>query len=292
VLIDLIIEPKQREVYFKKLQERMEGIEEAQISEVYKKSGERILVSSNSKILYNDYDKPFGYVLTFIDVTEEQRKVEDLKAFSSSAAHDLNSPLTKITSLIEFFDIENLNEEQRNYLQIIDTTAKNMKQLLSDLLSFSRLGSNALPKEEINLNVLLADVCKFIVPDTYQGKLILHDLPSIYGNESAIRQLFTNLISNAIKYSSKVDEPEVEVGFVKNEGTVEFYVKDNGVGLEPDQLAQLFTPFKRFHSKFEGNGLGLAIVKRIIEKHGGKTHVESKVNEGLCFYFTIAPLVG
>ena len=284
----LVLQPNMRDKYHTKLGLKEFKVDEIEVLELDKKSGEKAFVVFKSKALFSDVSNANGYVITFTDITEERRKMEDLKAFTGSAAHDLNSPLAKIASLIEMFETDNLDEEQRSFLKLIDTTVGKMKQLLSDLLSFSRLGSAPLPKTKLDLNILVNELCQSIVPSNFSGELKIGKLPIILGNESAINQLYTNLISNAIKYSSKVEKPIVEVGMIEIGEDNLLYVKDNGVGLNEAQINQLFTPFKRFHAKFEGNGLGLAIVKRIIEKHGGSINIESKENQGLRVYFTLA----
>lgn len=284
---DLVVPPNMRILYQGKLEEPERDLEEMDVMEIYKKSGEKVFVVFKSKSLISDNGQSNGHVITFTDITEERRKMEDLKAFSSSAAHDLNSPLTKIATLIELIETDNLDNSQKNFLGHINTTVTNMKQLLHDLLSFSRLGSSPLPKSEVDLNSMVKEICSALAPINFHGNINIQDLPVINGNEGAIRQLYTNLISNAFKYSSQVEHPQIEIGW-KHLGADKFlYVKDNGVGLNEEQVKQLFTPFKRFHAKFEGNGLGLAIVKRIIEKHGGSVRIESKENEGLCFCFTL-----
>ena len=285
---EMVLQPNMRERYLDKLSLKDTEIDNLDILEIDKKSGEKVFVLFKCKSLFTDGVASNGYVISFTDITEERRKMEDLKAFSSSAAHDLNSPLAKIANLIELFETENLDEEQKGFLTLINATVSNMKLLLHDLLSFSRLGSAPLPKTELDLNILVKELCHSIVPATFTGELNIGSLPLITGNESAIKQLYTNLISNAIKYSSKIDHPKIEIGMIEIGEENLLYVKDNGVGLNDAQISQLFTPFKRFHAKFDGNGLGLAIVKRIIEKHGGSIKAESKENEGLRVYFTLA----
>lgn len=284
----MVLQPNMRDKYHSKLGLKEFKVDEIEVLELDRKSGEKAFVVFKSNALFSDVSQSNGFVITFTDITEERIKMEDLKVFSGSAAHDLNSPLAKIASLIELFDTDNLDEQQKSFLKLIHTTVGNMKQLLSDLLSFSRLGSAPLPKAKLDLNILVKELCQSIVPSGFSGELKIGALPQIIGNESAIKQLYTNLISNAIKYSSKVEKPLIEVGMIEIGEDNLFFVKDNGVGLNEAQINQLFTPFKRFHTKFEGNGLGLAIVKRIIEKHGGSIKVESKENQGLRVYFTLA----
>lgn len=163
-----------------------------------------------------------------------------------------------------------------------------MKVLTQDLLTFSRLGKQPLEKAEVNLNSVVEEVIKQQKPFDFKGTIQLNPLQNAFGNEAALKQLFNNLISNAFKYSSKKENPAIEIGSYQKENQVFYYVKDNGVGLNAEQMKTLFTPFKRYHSKFEGNGLGLAIVKRIIDKHGGTIFAESDTDKGLTFHFTLS----
>lgn len=135
---------------------------------------------------------------------------------------------------------------------------------------------------------MVEEVIKQQKPLDFKGTVQLNTLPNALGNEAALKQLFNNLLSNAFKYSSKKENPAIEIGSYQKEHQTFYYVKDNGVGLNQEQMKTLFTPFKRYHSKFEGNGLGLAIVKRIIDKHGGTIFAESDTDKGLTFHFTLS----
>lgn len=289
VVVDMIIPISRRTEFYERLSKRKNGLEENYETEVYTKTGEKILIDIKSRNLMDENGKNYAYVVSCTDITEEKLKIEDLKAFSASAAHDLNSPLSRIQSIVEILKRQPLEEEMKKYLSIISTTTTNMKDLLHNLLEFSRLGTQQLVKQSIALNTIVQEICKQQTPSGFNGTIIQHTLPDIIGNEGAIKQAFTNLISNAIKYSSKTFQPKIEIGSYKEKEQTFFFVKDNGVGLNEEQLKQLFTPFKRFHNNFEGNGMGLAIVKRVIEKHGGTIYAESTTGEGVNFYFTLSP---
>jgi signal transduction histidine kinase len=168
----------------------------------------------------------------------------------------------------------------------IDETAKGMRNLLRDLLQFSKLGATQLEKTMTDLDPIVKEVYCFYATN-YNGTSTILPLRPAVINASAIRQLYSNLISNAIKYSSKTDAPAIEVGYYEKDRQIVYYVKDNGIGLNSEQLKKMFTPFKRFHVQFEGNGLGLVIVKRIIEKHGGNIWAESEPGKGLTIFFTL-----
>lgn len=288
-VIEMIIPIDRRAYFLDKLTNRNNGIQEDYHTEIIRKDGEKITIDIKSNALFNDQGVSDAYVVSITDITDEIRKIEDIKAFSSIAAHDLNSPINKILTVVDLVDPDSLNEENKEFLQMVKTTIVGMKTLIQDLLTFSRLGTKALEKTTVNIHEIVQEVCKQQIPSNFKGKLSIQDLPEAKVNEGAIKQLFNNLISNAFKYSSRKDLPEIEIGAYTKDRQTFYFVKDNGVGLNAEQLKTLFTPFKRYHSKFEGNGLGLAIVKRIIDKHGGNIFAESDTDKGLTFHFTLSP---
>lgn len=288
-VIEMIIPADRRATFIERLSSRKKGIQEDYQTEIIRKDGEKIIIDIKSNALFNDLGTSDAYVVSITDITDEIRKIEDIKAFSSIAAHDLNSPINKILTVVDLVDPNSLNEENKEFLQMVRTTIVSMKTLTQDLLAFSRLGTQALEKATVNINAIVQEVCKQQMPLDFKGQVNIQELPETKGNESAIKQLFNNLLSNAFKYSSKVPIPEIEVGTYAKDGQTYYFVKDNGVGLNEEQLKTLFTPFKRYHSKFEGNGLGLAIVKRIIDNHGGNIFAVSDTNKGLTLHFTLSP---
>lgn len=289
VVVEMIIPIEKRAVFLERLKNRKQGIQEDYQTEVIRKDGEKIIIDIKSNALFNEKGASDAYVVSITDITDEIRKIEDIKAFSSIAAHDLNSPINKILTVVDLVDPDSLNEENKEFLQMVRTTIVSMKTLTQDLLAFSRLGTQALEKSSVNINEIVQDICKQQLPPNFTGQLSIQNLPDAKANEGAVKQLFNNLISNAFKYSSKKTVPEIEIGSYTKEGQTYYFVKDNGVGLNEEQMKTLFTPFKRYHSKFEGNGLGLAIVKRIIDKHGGNIFAESDTDKGLTLNFTLSP---
>lgn len=289
VVVEMIIPLDRRAGFIERLKHRKSGIQEDYQTEVIRKDGEKIIIDIKSNALFNEQGYSDAYVVSITDITDEIRKIEDIKAFSSIAAHDLNSPINKILTVVDLVDPSSLNEENKEFLQMVRTTIVSMKTLTQDLLAFSRLGTQALEKSSVNINEIVQDICKQQLPPNFTGQLSIQNLPDAKANEGAVKQLFNNLISNAFKYSSKKTVPEIEIGSYTKEGQTYYFVKDNGVGLNEEQMKTLFTPFKRYHSKFEGNGLGLAIVKRIIDKHGGNIFAESDTDKGLTLHFTISP---
>jgi two-component system sensor histidine kinase/response regulator len=221
----------------------------------------------------------------------------ELEAFSYSVSHDLRAPLRAITGfsniLLEDYT-DALDAEGKRLLNVIQSNTKKMGQLIDDLLSFSRLGRKEIKKSNIgmeNLAKTIFEELKFINQER-TIKLNYNALPSAHGDPALIREVFANLLANAIKFTKKEENAVIEIGCETKENENIYYVKDNGVGFDMEYANKLFGVFQRLHSdkEFEGTGVGLAIVQRIIHKHGGRVWAEGKVNGGATFYFTL-PIV-
>jgi len=159
------------------------------------------------------------------------------------------------------------------------------------LLSFSRIGRSEIHFSSIDMTRMARDVFEGLIANTTNNdhRITLLDLPNCLGDSTLIRQVWTNLISNAIKYSSKTKEPYISIGFEQNPEEIVYFVKDNGVGFEMEYVNKLFGVFQRLHNSadFEGTGVGLAIVQRIIQRHGGSVRAYGEVNSGASFYFSL-----
>jgi len=158
-VVDLIIPASRRGEFYLRLETRHKGQEEDYETEVFKKNGDKIWINIKSRNLYDENGVPYAYLVSVNDITDEKRKIEDLEAFTGSAAHDLRAPLARISSVISLFDTGSLNEEQKLYLSVIEETAIAMRQMLQDLLSFSRLGATQLEKTQLDLNEIVKDIC-------------------------------------------------------------------------------------------------------------------------------------
>jgi len=230
------------------------------------------------------------------DLKENVQQLEmankELESFSYSVSHDLRSPLralTTYTQIIEEEYIESLSPEAQRLFESIKRNTYKMGRLIDDLLEFSRLGKKTLKKKIINIKELIESVYKELETPYVKGVLTLDELPGIEADYSLLKQVIVNLISNAVKYSSKKENAQIHVGFLNKEDEVVYFIKDNGVGFDMEYLNKLFGVFQRLHSEkeFEGTGVGLAIVSRIIEKHGGRVWAEAKVDHGATFYFSL-----
>jgi light-regulated signal transduction histidine kinase (bacteriophytochrome) len=237
-----------------------------------------------------------------IDVTERKKAEEQLlsvnnllHSFSYSVSHDLRAPLRHINGFIDLFRkkaIAKLDEKEIRFLNIITDSAQKMGVIIDELLAFSRLGTAPVNKEKVNMNLVVEDVLKEIKNGIKDQKVewVIRFLPECEGDVGLLKLVFTNLLSNALKYSSKVEKSVIEIGTDTKDEKIVYFVRDNGAGFDMKYQDKLFGVFQRLHTEdeFEGIGIGLANVKRILDKHGGEIWAESKVNEGATFYFTIS----
>ena len=220
----------------------------------------------------------------------------ELEAFSYSVSHDLRAPLRHIdgfSNLLEKRAAASLDDESRRFLAIISRAAQQMGKLIDDLLAFSRIGRSPLRHETVAHDRLIAEVIADAGYDT-AGRAVAWEigpLPTGHGDPALLRQVWRNLLDNAVKYSGKTAQAQVKVAAVHDPATEEyvFSVRDNGVGFDMAYADKLFGVFQRLHgpAEFEGTGIGLANVRRIIGRHGGRTWAEARVNEGATFYFSL-----
>jgi signal transduction histidine kinase len=222
---------------------------------------------------------------------------KELEAFSYSVSHDLRTPLRAINGysimLKEDYAAE-LDSEGNRILRNIITNAKMMGQLIDDLLAFSRLGKKELVRSHVDMQSLAENVVDELLQHEPENKyrIGIDLLPGIEADQVMIRQVLINLVSNAIKYTSKKAQPEIVIGSKEEEKRIIYHIKDNGAGFDMAYSAKLYGVFQRLHSQeeFEGTGVGLALVKRIIDKHKGDVWAEGIENIGATFYFSLPKL--
>jgi signal transduction histidine kinase len=236
-------------------------------------------------------------------VTAEQLKLRDqqlvvtakeMEAFSYSVSHDLRAPLRAIDGfaqiLVEDYG-EKLDAEGKRITSIIRASTVQMGHLIDDLLSFSRLGRQEVKKNPVAMRALADEVYQELKKAAPERKIefTLDELPDAKADVNMMRVVWTNLLSNAIKFTSKKDAAKIEVGSQSGDGSVTYFVKDNGAGFDMKYIDKLFGVFQRLHSteEFEGTGVGLANVKRVVERHGGSVKAEGTVGEGATFSFTL-----
>jgi len=221
---------------------------------------------------------------------------KELEAFSYSVSHDLRGPLTTLHGfadlLLEKYGSA-LGEQPRNYLHRINEAVTRMSCLIDDLLKLGKVNRQQLSLCDVGLRRLVEEVVHELEAETANRKIEwrIEALPVIQCDRGLMKQVLTNLISNAIKYSRTRDPAIIEVRGVFIEGESTVLVRDNGVGFDLTSAEKLFSPFQRFHraEEFEGTGIGLATVQRIIEKHRGRIWAHSEPQKGSTFYFTVGP---
>jgi len=219
---------------------------------------------------------------------------KELESFSYSVSHDLRAPIRAINAytkiLMEDYS-EKFDTDGTKVLHSIIRNSKKMGELIDDLLAFSKLGRKQVTVSEIDMMALVNQVREELLFD--EGELIpefnVSMLSPAKGDQSLIKQVWINLISNAIKYSRNQPAIHIEIGAYEKNNEVVYYVKDNGAGFDMQYYDKLFGVFQRLHSQeeFEGTGIGLAIVQKIVHRHNGTVWAESTLNEGACFYFSL-----
>lgn len=216
----------------------------------------------------------------------------DMEAFTYSVSHDLRAPLRIIngfTTILEEDYTSKLDEGAKRLTSIIKKNTQKMGLLIDGLLDFSRMRLQDVHQSTIDTNKVVEDIVKTSNENTTRPiEWIIPDLPQTWGDLNSIRQVWTNLISNAVKYSSHNEHPKIEIGSFNEEDQTVFFIKDNGVGFDASYKDKLFKVFQRLHSadEFEGTGIGLAVVHKVISKHGGKVWAEGEVGKGAAFYFS------
>lgn len=272
-----------------------------------KKNGELFWEYISISPIKNESGAITHYVAVKEDITEQKqtarnleealievkRSNKDLEQFAYTASHDLQEPIRMIKSyaqLLEMQNKEDFSKDGQEFINYITEGASRMQQLINDLLKYSRVSTTGKSFEEVDCNVVLKDVLedlKFLILEE-NAVLEIGNMPIVKGDRTQLRQLFQNLIQNAIKFKCEKN-PEIKIRSEIKDKYWLFSIKDNGIGIDPKFHERIFTIFQRLHSreKYQGTGVGLAICKKIIERHGGQIFVESELNKGAVFYFTI-----
>jgi signal transduction histidine kinase len=222
---------------------------------------------------------------------------KELESFSYSVSHDLAAPLRHIqgyVGMLQRATVGMLPENAQRYLETISASSVEMGHLIDDLLAFSRMGDEKMNSTVVDLDKMLCEVIEGMEIAT-NGRNIswnLAPLPQAMGDAPMLRQVFANLVGNAVKYTRERDQAEIEVGVAGGEdGQCIYFIRDNGAGFDMRHAHKLFGVFHRLHrsDQFEGTGIGLATVKRIVERHGGHTWAQGVVDQGATIYFTLQP---
>ena len=228
-------------------------------------------------------------------VSELRDLNQELEAFSYSVSHDLRAPLRAIKGFTEMLSDEHaarLDPEGLKLLNIVMRNARQMDELIEGLLSLSRLGRQEIRPSRVDMSLLARTVFDQLVEGSTDGAvLVIGELPAASGDPMLVRQVLVNLIGNALKFSSRVEQPVIEIGGAAADELNEYYIRDNGAGFDMAYSDRLFGVFQRLHSsdEFEGTGVGLANVQRIIHRHSGTVRAEGAPGKGATFYFSLPP---
>ncbi len=258
-------------------------------------------------LFFNAEGVPQGFIGVYFDISERvkaekiiKKQVDDLERinaeleqFTYTVSHDLRSPLVTIKGSLNLLrdDIKNHDQQQiEEGLARIEAATGRMHHLLEDLLQLSRIGRIGNPFLWFSMNELAEEVKDYLhgILEESQAQLTIEDLPEAFGDRSRIMEVLQNLVENAVKFRAPKRIPEIEIGCRHYNGEAVYFVKDNGVGIDPRQLEQVFVMFKKLEPESLGSGLGLALVKRIVEFHGGRVWAESEgPGTGCLFCFTL-----
>lgn len=213
---------------------------------------------------------------------------QELSDYAHMVSHDLKSPLRSVDALAAWLMEDNkdkLDDHCNAQLGLIRSNVEKMDALINGILEYSTIGKNKVEAYDVDTNKLIEDISESLhVPSHFS--IIKSDLPIIKGDKYRLQQLFQNLISNALNYNDK-EKGKIEIGYKEEEDFWQFYVKDNGKGIDEQYFDKIFNTFQKLESNLESTGIGLSIVKKIVDIYGGKIWLTSKLGEGTTFYFTL-----
>lgn len=278
------------------------------VTENIRKDGSRVWMNWTHRPIRNEKGELVEILAVGSDITDVKRAEElllqkrgqledanrELESFSYSVSHDLQAPLRAIegySRMILKHNCGQFDEDTVRKFQVIMENVKQMGKLISDLLNFSRLERRDMIVQRVDMSALIREVWQEIVTINPGRALTLklEELPPCFADRALLKQVISNILGNAAKFTSSRDEAVIEVGFQKQKNEIVYYIRDNGVGFDMNYYDKLFIIFKTLHDRKEygGTGVGLALAQRIINRHGGRIWAESKINQGSTFYFTI-----
>jgi PAS domain S-box-containing protein len=229
---------------------------------------------------------------------ELERSNRELQEFAYVASHDLQEPLQMVSNHVQLLSRRyhgRLDQDADEFIDFALEGTSRLKSLIADLLAYSKVGTNSSRFAHVEMARVFTRVMETYQPmiEEYRGSISCDDLPVVLGDDEQLIQLLQNLIDNSIKFRSK-EPPRIHVGARQLSERWLFFVRDNGIGIDPQYTERVFVLFQRLHSRddYPGTGIGLAICRKIIERHGGHIWVDSEPGKGATFYFTLAPVEG
>ena len=215
---------------------------------------------------------------------------EELTTFSYTISHDLKNPLSSIKGFTELLLLEEntLPEESKFMLTRVLANANKMDSMIYEVLNYSKAGAQSIARRQINMKEVLEEIRQELIIGTKHSglEIMIGQTPSLSGDKIMVTQIFSNLIENAVKYSSKLEKPFVSIDGCKIDEGIQYIIRDNGIGIKANDLEMIFDLFSRseYAKEFEGSGVGLAIVRKLVNKHEGKVWVESNLGKGSSFF--------
>ncbi len=302
--MDVFLSPEQKKVIIQENKKRLQGNSNSYELEARRKDGELRYWLISGAPNYNLNGKVTGSIGIHLDITELknleiqkeillkklEKRNDELQEYAHVVSHDLKSPLRSINALVSWIredNLDNVSIETQQNLDMIDATLEKMEQLISDVLEYSSIGVNTSSKKLVDLNQTLDDIETLLHVPEHISIQIAQPLPTINADKVKIQQLFQNLISNAIRYCDK-EIGHVKIDFEELPDHFKFSVADNGIGIAPEFHDKIFKIFQSLNKSKDSTGIGLSIVKKIVDLYNGEIWVESELDRGTTFHFTIA----
>lgn len=260
-----------------------------------------VTIHFNLKPLFDDQGKVIAIIpegRPIQDIVEARKALEmknqELERFAHIASHDLKEPLRMVHSFMGLMEKNyavQLDEKARKYIHFALDATQRMTILINDILEYAKIGADSTSFQKVDCNQLLDEIIPLFQAELEEtnGKIQFQNLPIIISQRTPIKLLFQNLINNAIKYQKPANPPRIQISFVEHPDFWEFCVADNGIGIPEKYFQEIFSMFKRLHSKevYTGTGMGLATCSKIVQQHGGEIWVASEEGLGSKFFFTI-----
>ena len=267
--------------------------------------GKLISIIFNLKPLFDDEGKVIAIISEgrpIQDIADARKRLlqknDELQQFAWLASHDLKEPLRMVKSFMQLLKknyATQLDEKANKYINFAVDGAERMSNFINDLLAYSNTGSDEIPKEKVDTQLLVDEIVALQSAVLNEKSVVItyHNLPTIIAHKTPLAQVFLNLITNAIKYQLKGSVPQINISAKETNNYWQFAIEDNGIGIEETYFAKIFELFKRLHvgDEYSGTGMGLATCKKIVQQHGGNIWVTSEVGKGSIFYFTFIKLI-